>query len=121
MRSVYCYCPTPRLESWEPFALSHDLLAPWVLEGLEEIASKAPYGEGRVNIGLAFDGTYLPREVVVPLFDKAKSLGVKVITTHYAGGAFSSKFSCVCTWVIYSQITSRWTIHSCDAGRLRST
>jgi len=69
------------------------LLASWVPETLKEITIEAPYGDGRVNIGLAFDGVWLPKEVVVSLFETAKSVGVKLITIHTTGGLFSGKSS----------------------------
>lgn len=59
------------------------MLADWVMKTLESLASKAPFGDGRVQLGFAFDGYFLPKEMVIALFDKVKALGIKVITTHY--------------------------------------
>jgi hypothetical protein len=50
---------------------------------MESLAAKAPFGNGRVTLGFAFDGFFLPKEVVVSLFQKVKSLGVKTWTSHY--------------------------------------
>jgi hypothetical protein len=83
IRSVFCYTPTPRLESWEPFALNRDMLPEWVISLLEELASKAPFGSERVQLGFGFDGLWLPKDVIIPLFEKVKALGIKTITTHY--------------------------------------
>lgn len=83
IRSVFCYCPTPRLESWEPFTINMDLLPPWVMSTLEELVAHKSLLQSRVQLGFAFDGSFLPKEVLVNLFDKVKSLGIKVITTHY--------------------------------------
>jgi hypothetical protein len=80
---VFCYCPTPITTSWNPFKFSGDVLQEWVLNTLKELASKAPFGNGRVTLGLAFDGFYLPKEVVVNLMTSAKDMGIKLITTHY--------------------------------------
>ncbi|KAL5327980.1 hypothetical protein ACEPPN_005686 [Leptodophora sp. 'Broadleaf-Isolate-01'] len=85
IRSVFCYSATPRLESWEPFKLNHDLLPSWVLGTLEELVAKNPIASGRVQLGFAFDSTYLPKEMIVATFEKVKSLGIKLITTHYVG------------------------------------
>jgi hypothetical protein len=49
---------------------------------LEQLTAEGPFGNGRVQLGFAFDGLFLHKEVVVPLFEKIKSLGIKVITTH---------------------------------------
>lgn len=49
----------------------------------EELVSKAPFGNQRVQLGFAFDGLWLPKEVVVPLIKKVKGLGIKTITSHY--------------------------------------
>ncbi|KAG0651489.1 5 -deoxyadenosine deaminase [Hyphodiscus hymeniophilus] len=85
--SVYCYCPTPTLESWAPFSLTSNLLPDWVISTLEALAAKAPFGNGRVVLGFAFDGFFLPKEVIVPLFQKVKSLGIKTWTAHYGQNA----------------------------------
>jgi hypothetical protein len=69
--------------------MSHDLLPDWVMSTLEQLAADGPFSEGRVQLGFAFDGFFLPKQVIVPLFEKVKSLGIKVITTHYCRNAIS--------------------------------
>ena len=60
------------------------MLADWVLSTLDSLAAKAPFGDGRVQLGFAFDGFgWLPKEAVVPLLDTVKALGIKVVTTHW--------------------------------------
>ena len=73
--------------------MAPDLLPEWVMAHLDALASKAPFGDGRVSLGFAFDGFFLPKEVVIPLFDKVKSLGIKVITTHYGRSVLQSKLA----------------------------
>jgi hypothetical protein len=87
IRSIFGYCPTPQIESWSPFTMSQILLPDWVMNTLVELANNAPFGDGRVSLGFAFDGLFLPKEIVVDLFNKVKSLGIKLITTHYAPNA----------------------------------
>ncbi|KAF8850358.1 Metallo-dependent hydrolase [Acephala macrosclerotiorum] len=88
IRSVFCYCPTSRVESWKPFKLGNqDLLSDWVMSTLSDLASQAPFGNGRITLGLAFDGFWYPKEVVVDLFTKVKEIGIKLITTHYGRSA----------------------------------
>ena len=57
-----------------------------VLTRLEEFASEAPFGNNRFQLGLAVDGQYLGKEAISSHFNKAKPLGIKVITTHFAVG-----------------------------------
>ena len=57
------------------------------MDAMEALAAKAPFGDGRVTLGFAFDGFFLPREVIVPLFEKVKSLGINTWTTHYGRNA----------------------------------
>ena len=71
--------------------MSYDMLPGWVMSTFEELASKAPFGNERVQLGFAFDGLWLPKEILVPLFAKVKEAGVKTITTHYV----RSLFGCV--------------------------
>lgn len=60
-----------------------DLLPPWVMSTLEELVAHKSPADSRVQLGFAFDGLWLPKEVIVSTFDKVKSLGIKVITTHF--------------------------------------
>ncbi|KAH6711853.1 hypothetical protein BKA61DRAFT_97266 [Leptodontidium sp. MPI-SDFR-AT-0119] len=90
IRSVFCYCPTGRVESWKPFTLSQNPLAPWVIDLLDELAAKAPFGDdGKVSLGFAFDDLYLPKEVLAGIYGRVKSLGIKVNTTHYVRNALT--------------------------------
>ncbi|OJJ95070.1 hypothetical protein ASPACDRAFT_48176 [Aspergillus aculeatus ATCC 16872] len=90
IRSIFCYTPTSTVKKWKPeIEMNTSLLDEWVLQQLEELAAAAPFGDGRVQLGLAFDGFMLPKEVVVALYDRARKAGVKVITTHYVRGYFS--------------------------------
>jgi hypothetical protein len=57
------------------------------MEQLDELAQAAPFGDGRVQLGLAFDGYFLPKETVVDLFKRVRKAGVKLITSHYVRGA----------------------------------
>ena len=64
IRSVFCYCPTPRLDSWDPFTISKDFLPPWVMSTLEELVAHKSLVNSRVQLGVAFDGgSFLPKEV----------------------------------------------------------
>lgn len=90
IRSVFCYAPTMRLKSFKPdLALDGGLLDDWVVDHLKVMGAAAPFGDGRVQWGLAFDGFMLPKEQVVPLYEQARDLGAKVITTHYVRSYFS--------------------------------
>jgi hypothetical protein len=58
-----------------------------LLKQVEELTSAAPFGDGRVHLGLAFDAYFLPKEIVVDLFERARRAGAKLITSHYVRGA----------------------------------
>jgi len=62
------------------------MLPDWVMNTLVELASKAPFGNGRVQLGIAFDGWFLPQGKVVDFVNKVRSLGIKLITTHSGQG-----------------------------------
>ncbi|KAM0197239.1 hypothetical protein ACHAPA_004141 [Fusarium lateritium] len=84
IRSIYCYCPTARVKSWKPFELEDTLFPNWLFEQLADLCKAGPFGGGRVTMGFAFDFYYLPKEVVVDIFEQVRSLGIKTITSHYA-------------------------------------
>ncbi|KAI9836509.1 MAG: hypothetical protein M1837_003301 [Sclerophora amabilis] len=91
IRSFFCYCPTLRNETWTPeFKVNMDLMPEWAMGQLEEWARQQPFGEGRVRLGFAFDAFFLPKEVVQGVFEKVRSWGIKLITTHYVRNAIQS-------------------------------
>jgi hypothetical protein len=79
-----------RIKSFKP-DLSQDgsLMDDWVVEHLQELGAAAPFGNGRVQLGLAFDGLMLPKQQVISIYEQARKLGAKVITTHYVRSYFS--------------------------------
>jgi hypothetical protein len=73
-----------RVKTFKPnLTLDGGLLDEWVLDHLKHLGAAAPFGNGRIQLGLAFDGFMLPKDQVVSLYDQARKLGAKVITTHY--------------------------------------
>ena len=84
LRSIFCYCPTPRVAQWLPtFELEQNLLPDWVMSTFDRLSSRQPFGpNGRVRLGFAFDGLFLPGTVLKELFAKVRRQGVQLITTH---------------------------------------
>ncbi|KAF4336920.1 cytosine deaminase [Fusarium beomiforme] len=82
LRCVYGYCPTARVASWSPFSMNPDMLAPWVMDEIQDLGEKAPFGNGRVTMGLAFDLWFFPDDVIQDLFKRAREAGLELATTH---------------------------------------
>ncbi|KAF4444152.1 hypothetical protein F53441_11210 [Fusarium austroafricanum] len=83
IRSIYCYCPIARVKTWKPLTVEDSLLPDWIFEQLTTLCKVGPFGGGRVTMGFAFDFLFLPKEVVVNIFNQVRGLGVKTITSHY--------------------------------------
>lgn len=84
IRSIFCYTPILRVKTFRPdFTVDGGLLDDWVIDHLKHLGATAPFGDERVQLGLAFDGFMLPKDQVVSLYTEARKLGVKIITTHY--------------------------------------
>jgi cytosine/adenosine deaminase-related metal-dependent hydrolase len=91
IRSFFCYSTNTRVQSWTPkLTLESEAIPDWFVKQLQELAEGQPFGNGRIQIGLAWDGWSLPKEFVVNLFEQARSWGVKLITSHYVKGPTSS-------------------------------
>ena len=85
VRSVFCYCPTPRVASWSPFATIADSLSDHVLPKFDELAAQAPWADGRITLGFAFDGfRFLPKEPLQALMKKLEENKVQLVTYHYS-------------------------------------
>ena len=73
-----------------------DMIADWFMEQLEQLAAKQPFGNGRIYLGWAFDYLFMPKEVVVPLYEKVRKLGIKLITTHMSKNAVFGELPVIC-------------------------
>ncbi|RSL77760.1 hypothetical protein CEP51_008808 [Fusarium floridanum] len=85
IRSIFAYTPTVRLEQHEPqLKFDGKPVADWVVGTFEELAKASPLNEktSRVKLGFGFDYYFLPKDTVIGLFKKARSLGASVITSH---------------------------------------
>ncbi|KAG9501896.1 hypothetical protein J7337_007597 [Fusarium musae] len=83
IRSIYCYCPTGRVKTWKPFEMEEEFLPAWLFEQLTSMCKAGPFANGRVTMGFAFDSFYLPKDVVINIFNQVRGLGIKTITSHY--------------------------------------
>lgn len=91
LRGVFCYCPSSRLVEWDPLKVDTEVVADWMLDTIADLAKKAPFGDGRVQLGFGMDEFVYSKEKTVAIFEKVKSLGVKVITSHYCRSVAQSK------------------------------
>ncbi|KAF7298337.1 5-methylthioadenosine/S-adenosylhomocysteine deaminase n1 [Mycena kentingensis (nom. inval.)] len=91
IRSYFCYSPTMLVQTWDPLVLE-----PSDSSQLGGLAKQQPFGDGRVQLGLGFDGIgAMPKEAVVALYTHARALGVKLITSHYVPGPIVGRQSVV--------------------------
>lgn len=78
-----------KVKSWDPpFTLDQDILPAWVFETFDKLAQGAPFGDGRVQLGFALDLFFLPKEMILNIFDRVTKAGVKTITAHYLHGQY---------------------------------
>lgn len=92
IRSIYCYSLMVRYKSWYPLVPYPDILPTWAFEQLEFLANSQPFGDGRVSLGFGFDMWFLPKERITQIWDKARSLGIKLFTTHYCKNRIFGKW-----------------------------
>ncbi|KAK0189934.1 amidohydrolase [Armillaria mellea] len=87
LRSFYCHAVVPEIKSWSPqFVLGES--PAWANDLLKTLAQKSPFGpNGRVRMGFAFDGLYLPKETVQEIIGTARQLNLFPLTAHAPGGA----------------------------------
>lgn len=81
---MFCYSIIPRLKRWDSEVEPDPNRIPdWSIDQLEALTRRQPFANGRVTIGLGFDMLDLSRDQVVDLYQKARNLGVKSITSHW--------------------------------------
>ena len=96
---MYAYAATPRVKTWKPeFKLEEDLTATWVMETYEELAELSPFGpNGRVRLGFAVDGLFLPGHVLKEVLQRVRQQRPQLITMHslhvalFGGGPATGK------------------------------
>lgn len=91
LRSTFCYSSIWRIKNWSS-EVEYDstLLPDWWHATLDSLAKSAPYGDGRVTLGVGFDQFQLPKEEVMRLWERSRELGVKLMTTHYVAHSMKS-------------------------------
>ncbi|KAJ0426169.1 hypothetical protein BJY00DRAFT_307669 [Aspergillus carlsbadensis] len=96
LRTFFCYTPIWRIKEWssdEPVEYDEEFLPEWWFSTLESLAKSAPFGNGRVRLGLGFEAFNLPREVVQDLWTRCCSLGIKLFTTHYVANSMKNSIA----------------------------
>jgi hypothetical protein len=74
--------------------MEEEFLPAWLFEQLASLCKAGPLANGRVTMGFAFDSFYLPKDVVVGIFNQVRGLGIKIITSHYVPSLLR-KFTCL--------------------------
>ncbi|KAJ5613425.1 hypothetical protein N7510_006619 [Penicillium lagena] len=86
VRSIFGFTPVYIVASTKPkIEFSPELLPNWIMETFEQLATSQPLNDpgSRVKLGFGFDFYHLPKDVVLGVFQKVKSLGTMVITSHF--------------------------------------
>lgn len=73
------------LETQPEIQFSSETLPDWVMEAFEQLAASKALTDpqSRVQLGFGWDFHFLPQEVTKSIFAKVRSLGAKVITSHF--------------------------------------
>ncbi|KAF7294535.1 5-methylthioadenosine/S-adenosylhomocysteine deaminase n1 [Mycena indigotica] len=94
IRSIFGYCDTSNVTSWSPLTFA-PATPDYFDSQFADLANQQPFGDGRVQLGLAFDSFFLPKEIVIERYQRARSLGIKLVTSHYVRGAIIGQHSLV--------------------------
>jgi cytosine/adenosine deaminase-related metal-dependent hydrolase len=86
---VLAFSPIAKIGDWEETKCEpgNELTVEMVMGYIENLlgSGKGKEGfEGRVYLGFGFDFFFLPKEYVLSIFQRMRSAGVKLITTHVA-------------------------------------
>lgn len=82
VRAVYCYGLMARPKSLMPLQMHENPLEDWIMPTFNKLADQAPFGDGRVTLGFAYDMWFLPQEVTRTIFDQVNEKNVRTITCH---------------------------------------
>lgn len=83
VRAVYCVTPTMRVKEWAPKLVQDPEMIPdWWDSMYSTLAKDLQNGSGRVNLGLGYDTFFIGKDATADVYNKARKLGAKVITSH---------------------------------------
>lgn len=82
VRAVYCYTPMNRLVSFDPLTFHGNPFEDWVIQTFSELADAAPFGNGRVELGFAWDLWFTKPELAQGMLEKVREKDIKLITSH---------------------------------------
>lgn len=86
------------VKAWKPkLELEEDQFPGWLFEKLAELCKASPFGNGRVSMGFGFDSLFLPKPMVIDIFNNVRAMGVKTITTHSVATLAGTSTSTPCT------------------------
>ncbi|KAJ7063746.1 hypothetical protein C8F01DRAFT_89178 [Mycena amicta] len=105
IRSYFGYCDNPIVTSWDPLTFA-PATADWFQPQLADLAKQQPFGDGRVQLASAFDSFYLPKEMVIEHYERARSLGIKLFTSHFVRGPVIGQQSVVDILNAYGLLSS---------------
>ena len=83
---MFAYSPSITVRQTEPKVELGELIPDWFWPLLQEIAQAPALNseDARVRLGLGFDYYFLPEDVVKDSFQRARKLGLELITSHCA-------------------------------------
>jgi hypothetical protein len=117
IRGVFCYCANPRVKDWKEFQMEGELVPEWWWEQIRNLAGRQPFAGGRISLGLGWDAFYLPKEMVVKVFEDIRALGIKLITCHHVSTPTLSTPSLI--YAAYNRFRSSSTSSRLGSSRTR--
>ena len=84
-RSTFFYCAHPRVAAtWKPeFSMETEIFPQWVMAKFAQLVSRHELGpNGRIRLGFAIDGAYLPSPVLRTILSEVRAKGARLITSH---------------------------------------
>ena len=92
IRSVFCYSHVPQIKVWHhQYELESQQIPPWFLDTLEQVDQRLKASGGKVTLGFGFDGYHLPKDDVIRVFEAARKVGVRRITSHWRRNSVAGK------------------------------
>ncbi|MCJ1477421.1 hypothetical protein MMC13_006092 [Lambiella insularis] len=88
IRAIFALGPSPvRFSHWDTRSCEPDweVLPNWTLPFLEKTCREHPF-DNRVHMGLGYDLFFLPKDIMISVYEQSRKAGVKCITTHAVRG-----------------------------------
>lgn len=95
VRAIFGYTVATRMSQWDQSQClpEQDIMPAWALRQLGDLIEKHNTSASLVEVGMGFDLWFLPKDMVLGVFETLRQKGLRLVTSHVGRNAFMGELS----------------------------